>query len=72
MGYSPWGHREPDTTDQLTRTHTHTYTHTHTHTHERVVGSRRALVSGVQQVAQSHMYLHACSFIDSFSRQVIM
>ena len=66
MGYSPWGHREPDMTDRLT------HTHTHTHTHERVVGSRHALVSGVQQVAQSHMYLHACSFIDSFSRQVIM
>ena len=26
VGYSPWGHKEPDTTE-----HTHTHTHTHTH-----------------------------------------
>ena len=26
MGYSPWGHKESDTTE----THTHTHTHTHT------------------------------------------
>ena len=28
-GYSPWGQKELDTTEQL-RTHTHTHTHTHT------------------------------------------
>ena len=48
-GYSPWGCKESDTTEQLsthTRTHTHTqrihvdnslkkiYTHTHTHTYD--------------------------------------
>ena len=29
MGYSPWGRKESDTTEQL-RTDTHTHTHTHT------------------------------------------
>ena len=29
VGYSPWGRKESDTTEQLTHTHTHTYTHTH-------------------------------------------
>ena len=27
-GYSPWGHKESDTAEQLS-THTHTHTHTH-------------------------------------------
>ena len=27
-GYSPWGHKESDMTEQLTHTHTHTHTHT--------------------------------------------
>ena len=26
VGYSPWGHKESDTTEQLTHTHTHTHT----------------------------------------------
>ena len=26
--YSPWGHKESDTTERLTHTHTHTHTHT--------------------------------------------
>ena len=30
MGYSPWGRKESDTTEQLTHTHTHTHIHTHT------------------------------------------
>ena len=31
-GYSPWDHKESDTTEQLIHTHlTHTYTHTHRH-----------------------------------------
>ena len=30
MGYSPWGHNESYTTEQLTQVHTHTHTHTHT------------------------------------------
>ena len=35
MGYSPWSHKELNTTEQLT--HTHMYnTHTHTHTHDRM------------------------------------
>ena len=25
MGYSPWDHKESDTTEQLTHTHTHTH-----------------------------------------------
>ena len=33
MGYSPWGHKELDTTEQLSA-HSHTHTHTHTHTHK--------------------------------------
>ena len=34
MGYSPWGHKESDTTECIhTHTHTHTRTHTHAHTH---------------------------------------
>ena len=34
-GYSPWGSKDPDTTEQLTHTdtHTHMWAHTHTHTH---------------------------------------
>ena len=32
MGYSPWGHKELNTTELLS-THTHIHTHTHTHTH---------------------------------------
>ena len=37
VGYSPWGHIELDTTEQLsTCAHTHTHTHTHTLTHTRV------------------------------------
>ena len=31
-GLSPWGHKELDTTEQLTYLHTHTPTHPHTHT----------------------------------------
>ena len=27
VSYSPWGHKESDTTEQLTHTHTHTHTH---------------------------------------------
>ena len=27
-GYSPWDHKELDTTERLTHTHTHTHTHT--------------------------------------------
>ena len=33
-GYSPWGHKESDTTKQLSA---HTHTHTHTHTSSKVV-----------------------------------
>ena len=29
MGYSPWGHKESDTTELVTQRHTHTQTHTH-------------------------------------------
>ena len=33
VGYSPWGCKESDTTEQQSvRTCTHVYTHTHTHT----------------------------------------
>ena len=50
MGYSPWSHKESDTTERLTlhshrrdqdssqghvHTHTHTHIHTHIHTHTR-------------------------------------
>ena len=28
VGYSPWNHKELDTTEELTHTHTHTHTHT--------------------------------------------
>ena len=31
VGCSPWGHKELDTTEQLTLTHRHAHTHTHTH-----------------------------------------
>ena len=36
-GYCPWGHKESNTTEQLStmavlNTHAHTHTHTHTHT----------------------------------------
>ena len=29
MGYSPWGHKDSDTTEATEHTHTHTHTHTH-------------------------------------------
>ena len=29
VGYSPWGHKESDMSEQLTHTHTHTGTHIH-------------------------------------------
>ena len=32
LGYSPWGCKKLDTTEQLIHTHTHTHTRTHTHT----------------------------------------
>ena len=33
-GYSPWGSKESDMTEQLSAcAHAHTHTHTHTHTH---------------------------------------
>ena len=32
QGYSPWGHKELDTTECACPTHPHTHTHTHTHT----------------------------------------
>ena len=34
LGYSPWGHKELDMTEQLS-TYIHTHTHTHTHTHQK-------------------------------------
>ena len=40
VGYSPWGHKESDTTEHVRAyTHTHTHTHTHTQTHTPPVGS---------------------------------
>ena len=43
VGYSPWGHKDLDMTEQLsmracahTQTHTHTDIHTHTHTHTHI------------------------------------
>ena len=36
VGYSTWGHKELDTTEQLS-----THTHTHTHTHVGVMGLQR-------------------------------
>ena len=39
MGHSPWGHKELDTTEQLTHTHTHTHTHTLTHRGEKGGGT---------------------------------
>ena len=29
VGYSPWGHKESDTTERIACTRTHTHTHTH-------------------------------------------
>ena len=31
VGYSPWGHKKSDMTEQLTHTHAHTHAHAHTH-----------------------------------------
>ena len=33
VGYSPWGHKESNTTKRLTHSHECTHTHMHTHTH---------------------------------------
>ena len=36
LGYSPWGHKESDTTERLS---TLTHTHTHTHTHKKITST---------------------------------
>ena len=43
MGYSPWGHKELDTTEQqsvclLACAHAHTHTHTHTDDFQALAG----------------------------------
>ena len=46
VGYSPWGCKESDTTEQLsTYAHAHVYAHTHTHTHTHTIskGQRKNL-----------------------------
>ena len=43
VGYSPWGCKESDMTEQLsmcTRARAHTHTHTHTHTHKQSLSFR--------------------------------
>ena len=32
VGYSPWGHKESDMSEQLTHTHTHTHREVHIYT----------------------------------------
>ena len=54
MGYSPWGCKESDTTEQLsTYAHAHVYAHTHTHTHTHNLKRTEeefAVVSFLQQI----------------------
>ena len=38
LGYSPWGHKELDMTEQLS-----TYIHTHTHTHTHIKNKRQCV-----------------------------
>ena len=54
VGYSPWGCKESDTTEQLsTYAHAHVYAHTHTHTHTHNLKRTEeefAVVSFLQQI----------------------
>ena len=36
MGYSPWGHKEYNTTESLRGARVWVHTHTHTHTHSTI------------------------------------
>ena len=66
VGYSPWGHKESNRTEGLTR---QTYTHTHTHTHTEICMLEDRTVSNVKsspgrrpvwfhQRLQSHLWIH--------------
>ena len=35
-GYTPWGHKESDMSEQLNNNKKYIYTHTHTHTHTHI------------------------------------
>ncbi|KAB0374126.1 hypothetical protein FD755_014382, partial [Muntiacus reevesi] len=47
VGYSPWGCKESNVTEQLTHTHTHTHIHTHTHSMD-AVGSLKKQASSTK------------------------
>ena len=56
VGYSPWGHKESDTTERLTHTHTHPPTHTHTVSgHEFLLISQR--VSEARRISMSLLHV---------------
>ena len=48
-GNSPWGHKEPDTTEQLKYIHTHT----HTHTHIQVYKAKSAVCDNIVQILRA-------------------
>ena len=54
VGYSPWGHKESDITEQLSLslTHTHTHTHTLTHTHTQ----HNSDLNGIDFVTKQHFW----------------
>ena len=54
-GYSPWGHKESDTTDHG-HGHTHTHTNTHVHTHAQM--HTRACA---HMCTHAHTCTHACT-----------
>ena len=41
VSYSLWGHKESDTTEQLTHARAHTHTHTHTHMLSEISSSQK-------------------------------
>ena len=52
-GYSPWGLKVSDMTEQLsTRTHTHTHTHTHIHRGRIKISSCQGLQRGKDKLAE--------------------
>ena len=53
VGYSPWGRKELDITEQLSkRAHTCAHTHTHTHTHPNIEQDRGKKKKTVQKKKQ--------------------
>ena len=59
-GYSPWGHKESDTTQATERTHTHTHTHTSQNracTRDMWQGARCGMIFMLAFIIYKHKYI---------------